>query len=194
MTGSTSSPSRSAPAITVSRDAGATWTDVSPETYYGHYSLLVLRNTPRTVYARGTGLYRSTDGGDSWQKLTDTSLYKIVASPDDERIMYSTNRLVTHDGGISWESMGNGLPDKGMHQIVVDSVATHILYASFGLYASPCVGVYVSLDAGQHWQSMNAGLGNRCVGGLALSPASEYLYAAGEDGIWRYSLDTFRTP
>src|SRR5262249_40963764 len=56
------------------------------------------------------------------------------------------------DGGATWKSSDEGLPDVPFHSVVVDP--------SGRIYAGSDVGVFVSLDNGAHWAVENTGFAN----------------------------------
>ena len=85
------------------------------------------------------GLYRTTDGGDSWEKVLSDDRYTgcadVVFNPDKPDILYATtwNRKETigHvyrslDGGSSWTKLSEGLPEgKNIGRIGIDVSATN---------------------------------------------------------------------
>lgn len=66
---------------------------------------------PEIVFAGVThdGLYRSTDGGRSWQKRLDGDLRAIAIDPSDDRVIYAGTEPVhlyrSEDGGDTWEEV-----------------------------------------------------------------------------------------
>lgn len=174
-----------------STNAGLNWGEISPGIHYGRHSLVALKTERKILCASFSSLYQSMDDGDNWELLASVSLGNISASPYNERTLYSTERQVSYDGGESWNPMkGEGLPGYRMFEIVASSIFSQVLYTSFTPYdtTQSCAGVYISLDNGQHWNSMNVGLKDFCVGDLALAPDASYLYAATDNGLWRYDL------
>ena len=150
-------------------------------------SIIASTLNPSLVYAGGSGLYRSQDGGDSFVQLFDGltlgNVWTVALHPTDPITAYvatSVGVLKTTNGGDDW------LPwaAHALRTLLVDSHDPEIHYAT-----AYCAGVYVSRDEGKHWQPMNAGLGNLCANDLALDPISTYLYAATGDGIWALRLD-----
>jgi photosystem II stability/assembly factor-like uncharacterized protein len=83
------------PTLFVSQDAGETWEALPPCDDCG--SLLFVpperRKPPYTLYAgpnRTNGLFRSTDGGYTWEQVEDvpaTDIYSLAAGSDDERVV-----------------------------------------------------------------------------------------------------------
>jgi photosystem II stability/assembly factor-like uncharacterized protein len=110
--------------IHVTKDGGKTWKDITPA------------------------------GVDSWSKIA-----LIDASHFDEGIAYAAvNRIrcddlrphiyKTTDGGTSWKEIVNGLPNDPINAVREDPFRKGLLYAGSER------AVYVSFDAGAHWQSL----------------------------------------
>ncbi|HUM45863.1 MAG TPA: YCF48-related protein [Chitinophagales bacterium] len=87
-------------------DGGATWTDLNfsgPD----NFNAVALSGTD-TIYAAGTGtlmptVYRSGDGGVSWQKvLLDATTLSICTSPDGDVFAAAENIYHSQDGGENW--------------------------------------------------------------------------------------------
>ncbi|HKE55716.1 MAG TPA: hypothetical protein VKB46_03405 [Pyrinomonadaceae bacterium] len=107
-------------------------------------------SNPHTVYAVGdSGLFRSTDFGEHWTRLSDSFGLRDVAvsptSPDTLFVVSVNSVYLSTDGGITLVRQGaNGLPDFGGYTNVVFSPADpQTLYVVD--YFS---GVYKSTDAG----------------------------------------------
>ncbi|HEX6202537.1 MAG TPA: hypothetical protein VF100_06000, partial [Thermoanaerobaculia bacterium] len=151
----------------VSRDAGATWTratpdDGLPEGDLGRIGLAVAPSDPDVVYAyvegeKENGLYRSTDGGRSWQLRTTDSeagnrpfyYADLRVDPADPDRVYSLWSLVSvsDDGGESFEVL---VPFRGVHPdhhaMWIDPAdAHHLVEGNDG-------GVYESRDRGKTWR------------------------------------------
>jgi photosystem II stability/assembly factor-like uncharacterized protein len=121
-----------------------------------------------TIWA-GTddGLIHITrDGGKTWRNITPPDLKSwakvslIDASHFDDETAYAainTFRLDdlrphiyrTHDGGKTWKHIASGIPDGGIVNVVREDPVRKGL-----LYAGTEQAVYVSLDDGEHWQSL----------------------------------------
>ena len=107
-----------------STDGGTTWQRLSDglpgaEQGLGKTGMSVAPGNPNRVYAvvsadEGGGIYRSDDGGDSWELMnTDRRLWsqgggfgEIRAHPDDENLVYIANvaAYMSTDGGRTWTS------------------------------------------------------------------------------------------
>jgi photosystem II stability/assembly factor-like uncharacterized protein len=110
---------------------------------------------PDTVYAgvEDAGLFRSADGGQSWQELP---------------------ALRGHDSGPSWQPGAGGMC---LHTIILDPVTPDRMFAAIS-----AAGAFRSDDAGQTWTPINRGLQSEgipdpdaevghCVHRIAMHPA-----------------------
>ncbi len=147
--------------------------------------------------ARASGLYRSTDGGRSWQSayaslalagaLPTTS---VVTSPDfaSDRTVFagvSGGVLYSLDGGDTWQSVELGAPPPMVSALVIspDFRRDGVLLAG-----SMEDGVFRSGNRGYNWAAWNFGLLDLSIFTLAISPdfaADETLFAGVESGIFR---------
>jgi photosystem II stability/assembly factor-like uncharacterized protein len=117
-------------------------------------------------------IHISRDGGKNWANVTpkgipEWSLVSIIeASPHDAGTAYAaidTHKLddfrpliyKTADFGKTWTKIVNGIPDGSYtHAVREDPVRKGLLYAGTE------TGVYVSLDGGANWQSLQLNLPN----------------------------------
>lgn len=147
--------------------------------------------------ARESGLYRSEDGGETWENaytslgLTSALSTLVVAfSPDfihDHQVFAGVQGAImrSSDGGKTW--FATLLPDPPP---MVVSLALSPNYAyDGGLLAGTLEdGVLCSTDRGVQWSSWNFGLLDLNTYDLAISPnfeKDETLFVATESGIFR---------
>ena len=151
----------------------------------------------RTIYAaRATGLYRSTDGGASWQPaygsldLGSALVTSAVAvSPDfvRDRTVFagcSGGVVCSYDAGQTWHVIT--LPTRPS---IISCLAFSPTYADDGIAFLGTMedGVYRSADRGQSWARWNFGLFDLRVLALDLSPDfshDETVFAGTETGIY----------
>jgi len=131
-------------------------------------------NSSRSSYA-GTGVYKSTDGGDSWQHLglpNTQHTGRIILHPDDPETawvasigaLYSPgpDRGVykTTDGGATWSQTLFVNDDAGVIDLVIDPSDPDVLYAAAWertrrawdfTEAGAGSGIYKSTDGGATW-------------------------------------------
>jgi len=135
--------------VQFTKDGGRSWSDVSPKDLPEWTTITAIdvsNHQAGTVYVSGERhrvsdrtpyLYKTTDYGDSWQKITNgirENDYTWVVREDPIRpgLLYAgaeTGAYVSFDDGDSWQSLQNNLPPViVMHMQVKDDdlvVATH---------------------------------------------------------------------
>ena len=160
-------------------------------------------NNQRSV-AFGDGLYKSIDGGKSWNKVgleNSEHIGKIIVHPENSDIVYvaaigplwskggDRGLYKTTDGGKSWSNVLSFDEHTGVNDVVMDPRNPDVLYASSlqrrrHVYTyvggGPGSGLHKSTDGGQTWSKIQNGLPKVELGriGLTISPANpEIIYA-----------------
>ena len=169
----------------------------------------------RNSVSVGDGLYKTTDGGESWQKvgLRDSErIAKIVIDPADSNTVLAcatghafdshSERGVfrTTDGGKTWEKTLFVNDDTGCSDLAIDPQDGRVVYAGlwqfrrkpyFFTSGGPGSGFYKSTDGGKTWRKVTKGLPAGELGRIALSvsPArTSVIYAtveAKESAVYR---------
>ncbi len=122
------------------------------------------------------GLYKSTDGGQSWQQIlfasNQSGMIDLVMDPAQPDILYAASwdrvrnnseSLVsgpnariykTSDGGASWNQLTNGLPGGNMGRIglTISPAQPNVLYAVYVGTNSQLFNVFKTTDGGASWQ------------------------------------------
>lgn len=123
------------------------------------------------------GMYRSADDGQHWQRIAAPAPsdfgFAVACDPNDPRRAWFVpaqadacripvgGRLVvnrTDDGGASFQSFGDGLPQAHAYHLVYRhglDVAADGRTLALG---STTGGLWVSTDAGEHWQALSRDL------------------------------------
>jgi len=157
----------------------------------------------------GTGIYRSTDAGQTWQHLGLTDTHQITTirvHPTNPDIAYvaaighafgpNTERGIfrTMDGGKSWKKILFINDSTGGNDISIDPTNPRIIFASMWKFQrSPWgmdagggkSGLWKSVDGGDTWKELtsNPGMPKAPIGkiGVAVSPANpRRIYASVE--------------
>ncbi len=150
----------------------------------------------RNSSAYGDGIYKSTDGGKTFQHMGLESTHQIAeiathpSNPDIAYIAavghlwgYSGGRglFKTTDGGATWQKLSNGLPDDGKTgctEIIMHPENPNILFAGFYqrlrqpasfVSGGENGGLFKSTDAGDSWQRVTNGLAEGSSGMIDIS-------------------------
>ncbi len=140
----------------------------------------------------GNGVYKSTDGGDTWKNtgLADTQhIARIVVHPTNPDIvwvaalghLYTPNAergvFKTSDGGRTWSKVLFVNDTTGAVDLVIDHRNPSVLYAA--MYEArrfpwkiadggPSSGIFKSSDGGAHWEKLAGGLPEGPLGRIGL--------------------------
>ncbi|HSL19223.1 MAG TPA: glycosyl hydrolase [Methylomirabilota bacterium] len=149
----------------------------------------------RNSVSVGDGVYRTTDGGDTWQHLgleATERIAKIEVHPAEPDTVYvcATGQLwsanpergvyKTTDGGATWELILSVDEDTGCADLDMDPQEPRILYAAmwqfrrapdFFTSGGPGSGLYRTLDGGETWTELTEGLPEGDKGRIALAIA-----------------------
>ncbi len=200
-------------------DAGVTWTpifDGQPVASIG--AMAAAPSDPKIIYAgtgesdiredlsSGNGVYKSTDGGSTWDHigLEDTrQISRIVIDPQNAKIVYigalghayapNPQRGVykSIDGGAHWMQVLDLGPEIGISDLAICSSSPQVLFAGawhthrppWSTYApidGPGSGLYRSQDAGKTWARLEGnGLPEGDWGrvGVDVAPDGKRVYA-----------------
>jgi photosystem II stability/assembly factor-like uncharacterized protein len=137
-----------------SSDSGLNWKEAKELRNEAVQALAQSPSNPNILLA-GTvnGVFRSTDSGDSWQKIASATLPldndSIAIDPKDANTVYVGTwwrAYKTTDGGANWRLIKNGMiDDSDVFAIDIDPRdPNHI-------YASACSGIYESFNKGEKW-------------------------------------------
>ncbi len=169
----------------------------------------------RNSVSVGDGVYKSTDGGNSWNRvgLEDSEhISRIVVDPKKSDTVYvcATGHLwnaneergvfKTTDGGKSWKRILYVNGDTGCGDLAIDPQEPDILYAGMWQFrrspdffssGGPGSGFYKTTDGGEHWEKMTEGLPEGDLGriGIGVAPSRPaVIYAlveAKDNGLYR---------
>ena len=147
-----------------STDGGKTWTNMGLKDSHHIGRIVIHPNDTNTVYVAAMGhlwgpnnergLYKTTDGGQSWDRIIyvddDTGVVDVAMDPSDPNTLYAATYQrrrrpygfhgggpgsglhKSTDGGKTWKELRNGLPagDYGRIGISIFRADPNIVYAS----------------------------------------------------------------
>ena len=173
-----------------SMDAGKTWTHIGLEKSYHISDVIIHPSNPDIIYVsvqgaqyaptKERGIYRTKDGGDTWEKVLYvndiTGASSLSMDMNNPRILYAS--MWQHrrfpwliesggehsalyksvDGGDTWNKLEDGLPDTfGKSGISVSRANSERVFAVIEAEGKKG-GVYRSDNSGKSWKQVN---GNR---------------------------------
>lgn len=198
-------------------NAGTTWTPIFDD--QGSYSIGCVTLDPKnplTVWlgtgennsqrsvAYGDGVYRSMDGGVSWENLglkNSEHIAKILIDPrDSNRVLVAAQGPLwapggdrglyeTLDSGKTWKSILTVDENTGVNDVVRDPRNPDVLYAATYqrrrhiwtlIDGGPGSGIWKTVDGGATWKKLENGLPKEDMGriGLAIAPSKpDVVYA-----------------
>ncbi|GAB5537779.1 MAG: hypothetical protein Rubg2KO_40280 [Rubricoccaceae bacterium] len=199
-------------------NSGTTWTSLfDGQSSYSTGSILLDPQNPNTIWvgtgedvggrhaAYGDGIYRSTDGGRTWENrgLKESErLSTIWVHPDDSDVVLVAAQgplwssggerglYRTEDSGETWTRVLGGGDWTGATDLVVDPRDPDVMYAATWdrhrtvaayMGGGPGTGLHKSTDGGRTWTELTRGLPKSNMGkiGLAISPQNpDVVYAA----------------
>ena len=160
-------------------------------------------NSQRSV-SWGDGVYRSRDGGKSWENvgLKDSQhIGRIAVDPRDSNVVWVAAQgplwssggdrgvFKTTDGGETWRRVLDISPDTGANEVHLDPRNPDVAYASAYqrrrrvwtlIDGGPESAIYKTTDGGESWREITNGVPSVDMGriGMAISPADpDVLYA-----------------
>ena len=160
----------------------------------------------------GDGVYKSTDGGETWRHMGLTEsrhIGRIQIHPENPDVVYAAavgyhfsfnperGLYKTEDGGETWEKVLYISEKTGVVDVVLDPENPETVYAA--AYHKqrvpwnfdedgPESGIYKSADGGRNWTRLTKGLPSGEIGriGIAVYPRNtDILYASVENGNMR---------
>ncbi|HXB61800.1 MAG TPA: hypothetical protein VNU94_02965, partial [Acidobacteriaceae bacterium] len=177
-----------------SEDSGHTWTS-SPALRGQSVRALVAAPSDPSILVAGalSGVYRSEDGGRSWERISpagSTEIHEIeslAVDPHDPAIIYAGTWHLpwkTTDGGAHWHNIKDGvIEDSDVFSIIVDQHDAKMVYAS------ACSGIYKSENGGELFAKVQ-GIPStaRRTRVLMQDPVHpDIVFAGTTEGLWRTS-------
>ncbi len=171
-----------------SEDGGKTWKNKGLKNSEHIANVVVDPTNPNTVYVAAygpvwsdggdRGVYKSTDGGETWTCVKSVSPYtgcnNLVMDPRDPKVLYAAfhqrqRKVFTYigggpesalfksaDGGATWSKLSGGLPGGELGRIGIDVSPVNPDYVYAVVEADPKkAGIYRSTDRGAGWEKMS---------------------------------------
>ncbi|HYF32078.1 MAG TPA: hypothetical protein VD993_13235 [Chitinophagaceae bacterium] len=171
-----------------SEDGGRTWKNMGLKNSEHIAEIIVDPTDSKTIYVAAygpvwseggdRGVYKSTDGGQTWTCVKSVSAYTgcndLVMDPNNPRTLYAAfhqrmRKVFTYigggpesalykstDGGTTWKKVEGGLPggDIGRIGLAISPINSSVLYTVIEARDNKG-GIYVSKDKGASWEKRN---------------------------------------
>lgn len=173
-----------------SKDNGMNWDSKSLIGEVDFHILTSNESNPNLLYGiiqmetgnYKTGIYKSTDKGESWGKLDSTGLpddlhgiYTLLSLPNDENVMLAgTNEGVyrSDDGGQTWN-----MADRNRLITTLSVIPGSLDLLSYSITEDES-GMMISRDNGVTWEKIGLNLGEDAVAYFAIHPKQTEKIAA----------------
>ena len=164
---------------------------------FEHVHALAVTADGRTLFLGAhSGLFRSEDGGRSWQpvalasKHSHVDVMAVTAHPEDARAVYVATHeagvFKTTDGGKSWQDANAGLAGVDVHGRAIDPREPQKLHAAV---RDKGEGIYRSTDGGARWVRVDDGPGGEIKvltsANISTGMGGIFLYAGTAAGLQR---------
>jgi len=155
-------------------------------------SVAISPQNPDMIYAASAkGIYKSSDTGKNWQKLSmiqgiEAAVNVISVDPKNMDAVYAGTKNGLYrsaDGGSEWKRLYEGLSpeEKDVRRIVIDRADTNRIYLGTGK------GLFLSRNAGLSWSRLSFGeISKLAINFIAQDPAApDVVYVAAATGVFR---------
>lgn len=196
-----------------SEDGGSSWTQLGEAVFVreGESNAKISRldvdpsnagdpATTTVLAASDFGLFRSEDGGETWELVLSGIATDLVRDPSDSQVLYAAIRyegvFKSTDGGLSWDQLTGGLPAQNVSRInlALAPSAPDVVFASFQHRTeSNLMGIWRTGDGGLNWTQVwatGASCGAQCWYNMtiAVSPSDPEMVLFGGVSLFR-SID-----
>jgi photosystem II stability/assembly factor-like uncharacterized protein len=199
--------------ILKSADGGVTWAQVFVKEEADMFAIQKLKFNPlnpNTIYACGTdGLYRSTDGGDSWSMILQKAYVSdvVIDARDTTQLVIGVGNLDNTDKGVyrsadngnTWTKINAGLPVGFQGFIRFDNLPSvgnrDTIIASIGVSEASGVNeLYRSTNFGTTWTVLSNSTHTQyqywCAHAVAIDPANPSKLVFAGVSLYSYNLSS----
>ncbi len=148
-------------------------------------------NEPNTIYVGFQDVWKSTNRGNSWTKISNWSgstLRSLSISKSNSDYIYAATRTTLYRfNGLSWSNITNSLPTGSASITFISVKANDPNTAWVSMSGFNSLGVYETTDGGTTWTNISTGLPElpvNCVIQNRLNTEEVELYAGTDVGVY----------
>jgi photosystem II stability/assembly factor-like uncharacterized protein len=162
-----------------STDFGETWIDINSGIccYVASFGA----GLDSSIYAAAAGFYKSTDNGETWTMLSEPAGLQTFVQNSQGTLFGGTifgSLLRSTNGGLSWDSVGTGIPWGSFWTSLVSSKDHVFLGSHVG------GGMYRTTDDGNTWVRLTVGLPDSAIYALREDRSGTLLASVGDFGVY----------
>jgi photosystem II stability/assembly factor-like uncharacterized protein len=171
----------------MTNDGGDNWKKVGLDSTEHIAKIVIDPKNSKNIYvaapgplwsdSKNRGLYKSEDGGKSWNKILyineKAGCADVAVDPENPEIVYASTwefrrypyafnsggsgsgMWKSTDGGKTWKELNNGLPAKPFGRIAF-ALAPSAPQNMLAIVESSATGLYISADGGESWKKQTA--------------------------------------
>lgn len=156
-------------------------------------------NNQMKVYDFRETIYMSEDFGVSWNAIGTPSSFtgtideSAIAENNSDIIVISKGDKIDKsiDGGVTFASIKNQLPNHSIRDIAFDPNNDNVMIVVNGSYQANNQKVYITDDGGSNWYSITNNLGDIPVLSVVIDHSdSSYIYLGTEVGVYMKSMSS----
>ncbi len=151
---------------------------------------LLNQNDPDELLVGKSYVYRSNDGGDTWNQLgiligRSEKLKALALAPSNNDYIYVTSgeKIWLSTNGYDFSEITSGLPNASITSITVDEKNEEKAWVTLSGYKDG-KKVYKTKDAGQNWTNISAGLPNLPANTLVQHGPDDVLFVGMDVGVY----------
>ena len=209
-----------------STDGGETWANIGLQAQRVISRIALHPTDPNIIFAasmglpfirdNNRGLYRTTDGGATWQQVLFISdqagVTDVVIDPFDPNVVYASgwDRVRNNmesvisgsgakvyrstDGGTTWTMLTNGLPqeDMGRTGLAISKNMPGLVFVMYVGTDSNLSGIFKSENSGESWEPVGISGVEGALGGFGWYFGKLRVNPANDDEIFLLGVDLWR--
>jgi len=187
------------------KDGGQTQSGISPSGQSGSGNaaweapITYDPNNQMTIYNFSKYVFKSTDFGTSWDSIgapvtfTGTIGQSAIAENNSNIIVISKGDKIekSNDGGVTFVSIKNGLPNSTIQDIAFDPNDDNTLIIVYATYQNDGQKVYKTVNGGISWVNITNNIGNMPVRSVVIDHTNaSNIYIGAEIGVYSMPMNS----